>query len=190
MRDLSYLIENDADCKVYTKDDQYSLDTLRHSTAHVLAQAVLNLYPGTEFAVGPSIDDGFYYDFLFKENIKESDLMKIENEMRKINKSQQDFIRKEISKDEAYKMFSKQSFKQEPINSADISEGVSEENISIYTNDKFSDLCRGPHVQNTSLINHFKLTKLAGAYWRGIETNPQLQRIYAVSYTHLTLPTK
>ena len=105
-----------------------------------------------------------------------------ENEMRKINKSQQDFIRKEISKDEAYKMFSKQSFKQELINSADKSEGVSEENISIYSNDKFNDLCRGPHVQNTSLINHFKLTKLAGAYWRGIETNPQLQRIYGTAW--------
>ena len=85
LKDLSYLIEEDSVCKIFTKDDQYSLDTLRHSTAHVLAQAVLNLYPGTEFAVGPSIDDGFYYDFLFKENIKESDLIKIENEMRKIS---------------------------------------------------------------------------------------------------------
>ena len=109
LRDLSYLIENDAVCKIFTKDDQYSLDTLRHSTAHVLAQAVLNLYPGTEFAVGPSIDDGFYYDFLFKENIKESDLIKIENEMRRISKSQQDFVRKEITKDQAHKMFSKKS---------------------------------------------------------------------------------
>ena len=182
LKDLSYLIEEDSVCKIFTKDDQYSLDTLRHSTAHVLAQAVLNLYPGTEFAVGPSIEDGFYYDFLFKENIKESDLIKIENEMRKISKSQQDFVRDEISKDEAYKIFSKQTFKQELINTADKSEGVSEENISIYKNDKFSDLCRGPHVQNTSLINHFKLTKLAGAYWRGIETNPQLQRIYGTAW--------
>ncbi len=182
LRDLSYVIDNDSVCKVFTKDDQYSLDTLRHSTAHVLAQAVLNLYPGTEFAVGPSIDDGFYYDFLFEENIKESDLIKIENEMRRISKSQQDFVREEISKDEAHKMFSKQTFKQELINSADKSEGVSEDNISIYKNDKFSDLCRGPHVQNTSLINHFKLTKLAGAYWRGIETNPQLQRIYGTAW--------
>ncbi len=147
-----------------------------------MAQAVLNLYPGTEFAVGPSIDDGFYYDFLFKENIKETDLIKIENEMRKISKSQQDFVRDEITKAQAHKMFSNQSFKQELINSADKSEGVSEENISIYTNDKFNDLCRGPHVQNTSLIKHFKLTKLAGAYWRGIETNPQLQRIYGTAW--------
>ncbi len=147
-----------------------------------MAQAVLNLYPGTEFAVGPSIDDGFYYDFLFKENIKETDLIKIENEMRRISKSQQDFVRKEITKDQAHKMFSKQSFKQELINSTDKSEGVSDENISIYTNDKFNDLCRGPHVQNTSLIKHFKLTKLAGAYWRGIETNPQLQRIYGTAW--------
>ena len=97
LKDLSYVIKEDSKCKIYTKQDQYALDTLRHSTAHVLAQAVLNLFPGTEFAVGPSIEDGFYYDFLFKENIKESDLSSIENEMRRINKANQLFIREEIS---------------------------------------------------------------------------------------------
>ncbi len=182
LKDLSYVIKEDSKCKIYTKQDQYALDTLRHSTAHVLAQAVLNLFPGTEFAVGPSIEDGFYYDFLFKENIKESDLSLIENEMRRINKANQLFTREEISINDAINMFSNQQFKQELINTADPSEGIEGDNISIYKNENFQDLCRGPHVSSTSQINHFKLTKLAGAYWRGIETNPQLQRIYGTAW--------
>ena len=182
LKDLSYVIKEDSKCKIYTKQDQYALDTLRHSTAHVLAQAVLNLFPGTEFAVGPPIEDGFYYDFLFKENIKESDLSSIENEMRRINKANQLFIREKISINDAKNKFLKQQFKQELISTADPSEGVEGDNISIYKNDNFVDLCRGPHVSSTSQINHFKLTKLAGAYWRGIETNPQLQRIYGTAW--------
>ena len=182
LKDLSYVIKEDSKCKIYTKQDKYALDTLRHSTAHVLAQAVLNLFPGTEFAVGPSIEDGFYYDFLFKENIKESDLSSIENEMRRINKANQLFIREEISINDAKNKFLNQQFKQELITTADPSEGVEGDNISIYKNDNFEDLCRGPHVSSTSQIIHFKLTKLAGAYWRGIETNPQLQRIYGTAW--------
>ena len=182
LKDLSHIIKQDSTCKIYTKQDQYALDTLRHSTAHVLAQAVLNLFPGTEFAVGPSIEDGFYYDFLFKDNIKENDLTSIENEMRRINKANQLFVREEISIDDAKKKFVDQQFKQELITTADPSEGVDDDKISIYKNDEFEDLCRGPHVLNTSQINHFKLTKLAGAYWRGLETNPQLQRIYGTAW--------
>ncbi len=182
LKDLTYIIKEDSNCKIYTKQDQYALDTLRHSAAHVLAQAVLNLFPGTEFAVGPSIEDGFYYDFLFKENIKESDLTAIENEMRRINKSNQVFIREEISIDNAKHKFIDQQFKQELITSADPSEGILGDTISIYKNESFEDLCRGPHVTNTSQISHFKLTKIAGAYWRGIETNPQLQRIYGTAW--------
>ena len=182
LKDLTYVIKEDSNCKIYTKQDQYALDTLRHSAAHVLAQAVLNLFPGTEFAVGPSIEDGFYYDFLFKENIKESDLTAIENEMRRINKSNQVFIREEISIDNAKRKFIDQQFKQELIATADPSEGIQGDTISIYKNENFEDLCRGPHVLNTSQISHFKLTKLAGAYWRGIETNPQLQRIYGTAW--------
>ena len=182
LKDLTYVIKEDSNCKIYTKQDQYALDTLRHSAAHVLAQAVLNLFPGTEFAVGPSIEDGFYYDFLFKENIKESDLTAIENEMRRINKSNQVFIREEISIDNAKKKFIDQQFKQELIATADPSEGIEGDKISIYKNENFEDLCKGPHVLNTSQISHFKLTKLAGAYWRGIETNPQLQRIYGTAW--------
>ena len=182
LKDLSYVIKEDSKCKIYTKQDKYALDTLRHSTAHVLAQAVLNLFPGTEFAVGPPIEDGFYYDFLFKENIKESDLSSIENEMRRINKANQLFIREEISINDAKNKFLNQQFKQELITTADPSEGVEGDNISIYKNDNFEDLCRRPHVPSTSQIIHFKLTKLAGAYWRGIETNPQLQRIYGTAW--------
>ena len=182
LKDLSHIIKQDSTCKIYTKQDQYALDTLRHSTAHVLAQAVLNLFPGTEFAVGPPIEDGFYYDFLFKDNIKENDLTIIENEMRRINKANQVFVREEISLDDAKKKFVDQQFKQELITTADPSEGVDDDKISIYKNDNFEDLCRGPHILNTSQINHFKLTKLAGAYWRGLETNPQLQRIYGTAW--------
>ncbi len=182
LKDLTYIIKEDSNCKIYTKQDQYALDTLRHSAAHVLAQAVLNLFPGTEFAVGPSIEDGFYYDFLFKENIKESDLTAIENEMRRINKSNQVFIREEISIDNAKHKFIDQQFKQELITTADPFEGILGDTISIYKNESFEDLCRGPHVTNTSQISHFKLTKIAGAYWRGIETNPQLQRIYGTAW--------
>ncbi len=182
LKDLTYIIKEDSNCKIYTKQDQYALDTLRHSAAHVLAQAVLNLFPGTEFAVGPSIEDGFYYDFLFKENIKESDLTAIENEMRRINKSNQVFIREEISIDNAKHKFIDQQFKQELITTADPSEGILGDTISIYKNESFEDLCRGPHVTNTSQISYFKLTKIAGAYWRGIETNPQLQRIYGTAW--------
>ena len=182
LKDLSHIIKQDSTCKIYTKQDQYALDTLRHSTAHVLAQAVLNLFPGTEFAVGPSIEDGFYYDFLFKRNIKENDLTSIENEMRRINKANQLFVREEISIDDAKRKFVDQQFKQELITTADPSEGVDDDKISIYKNDDFEDLCRGPHVLNTSQINHFKLTKLSGAYWRGLETNPQLQRIYGTAW--------
>ena len=182
LKDLSHIIKQDSTCKIYTKQDQYALDTLRHSTAHVLAQAVLNLFPGTEFAVGPPIEDGFYYDFLFKDNIKENDLTSIENEMRRINKANQVFVREEISLDDAKKKFVDQQFKQELITTADPSEGVDDDKISIYKNDNFEDLCRGPHILNTSQINHFKLTKLAGAYWRGLETNPQLQRIYGTAW--------
>ena len=138
LKDLSHIIKQDSTCKIYTKQDQYALDTLRHSTAHVLAQAVLNLFPGTEFAVGPPIEDGFYYDFLFKDNIKENDLTSIENEMRRINKANQLFVRQEISIEDAKKQFVDQQFKQELITTADPSEGIDDDKISIYKNDNFA----------------------------------------------------
>ena len=142
----------------------------------------MNIFPNTEYGVGPSIENGFYYDFKFTKPISESDLEQIESEMKKIVKSKQNFIRDEISKKEALKLFKKQSFKVELIKSAESTEGVSDDYVSTYRNEQFVDLCMGPHIPNTSFLKHFKLTKVAGAYWRGDENNPQLQRIYGTSW--------
>jgi len=180
--DLSTSFSSDINVRIVTNSDPDALHILRHSSAHILAQAVLNLYPDAKYGVGPSIDNGFYYDFLFNNPLKESDLNHIEKEMTNIINNGQDFIKSEISKSDAKEQFKNQSFKIELIDSAESDEGVSEENVTIYTNDKFADLCKGPHIPNTKYLKHFKLTKLAGAYWRGDEDNPQLQRIYGTSW--------
>ncbi|MCR4789662.1 MAG: threonine--tRNA ligase [Treponemataceae bacterium] len=157
------------------------LQTVRHSTAHVMAEAVLRLFPGTKIAIGPAIDNGFYYDFDFPADHKpsEEDFQAIEKEMRKILAGNHEFIRKEITKDEALTLFADQPYKIELIN--DLPDG---ETISTYEQDGYLDLCRGPHVASTKEINaqSFKLTKMAGAYWRGDSNRPMLTRIYAVAF--------
>ena len=180
--DTSYVITENASIKIITKKDIQSLSILRHSSAHLLAQAVLNLYPGTLYGVGPDIEDGFYYDFLFKENISDADLPKIEKEMLKLSKANQLFVKSIQKKPDAMDLFKNQQFKMELIDSADESEGVEDSEVSLYSNNEFIDLCRGPHVPNTGFIKHFKLTRLGGAYWRGDENNSQLQRIYGTSW--------
>ncbi len=181
-KDLSFSITENNTVRIVTNKDLDALHILRHSSAHILAQAVLNIYPDAQFGVGPSIENGFYYDFLFSNPIKESDLLNIELEMKKISKSSQSFIRSEISKKEAIKLFKNQNLKKELIESAETGEGVGNESVSLYTNNKFVDLCMGPHLPNTGLLKHFKLTKISGAYWRGDEANVQLQRIYGTSW--------
>lgn len=180
--DTSYLISQSSDIRILTKKDLSSLKILRHSSAHLLAQAVLNLYPGTMYGVGPDIEDGFYYDFLFEKTISEDDLKEIEKEMHKLSKENQLFVKSYMSKKDASKLFQDQKFKKELIEAADSNEGVQGENVSVYSNNSFIDLCRGPHVPHTGFIKHFKLTRLGGAYWRGDESNPQLQRIYGTSW--------
>ena len=180
--DTSYVITENASIKILTKKDIQSLSILRHSSAHLLAQAVLNLYPGTLYGVGPDIEDGFYYDFLFKENISDADLPKIETEMLKLSKANQLFVKSIQKKPDAMDLFKNQQFKMELIDTADESEGVEDSEVSLYSNNEFIDLCRGPHVPNTGFIKHFKLTRLGGAYWRGDENNSQLQRIYGTSW--------
>lgn len=180
--DTSYLISQSSDIRILTKKDLSSLKILRHSSAHLLAQAVLNLYPGTMYGVGPDIEDGFYYDFLFEKTISEDDLKEIEKEMHKLSKENQPFVKSYRSKKDASKLFQDQKFKKELIEAADSNEGVQDENVSVYSNNSFIDLCRGPHVPHTGFIKHFKLTRLGGAYWRGDESNPQLQRIYGTSW--------
>lgn len=155
------------------------LSTLRHSTAHVMAEAVVNLFPGTKVAIGPAIDYGFYYDFELPRPINNDDLPAIEKEMRKILTTRSNFEKEVISREKALEMFKDQPFKVELI------EGLpQDEEISIYKSGEFTDLCRGPHVCSMADINaqSFKLMKIAGAYWRGDETRPMLTRIYGTAW--------
>lgn len=157
------------------------LQTVRHSCSHVMAEAILHLFPGTKIAIGPAIDTGFYYDFDFPKDIKftEADFPAVEKEMRRILAGNHDFIRKEISKEEALKLFEDEPYKLDLIKN--LPDG---ETISTYEQDGYLDLCRGPHVANTKEINQqaFKLMKIAGAYWHGDSTQPMLTRVYAACF--------
>lgn len=157
------------------------LQTVRHSCAHVMAEAILKLYPGTKIAIGPAIENGFYYDFEFPTETKftETDFATVEKEMRRILAGNHEFVRKEVSKEEALKLFADQPYKIELIN--DLPEG---ETISTYEQDGFLDLCRGPHVASTKEINGqaFKLDRVAGAYWRGDSNRTMLTRVYALCF--------
>ncbi len=155
------------------------LDTLRHSCSHIMAQAVKELWPDVKLGIGPSIEDGFYYDFDKKEPFTDEDLVKIENKMQEIIAKNEPFIREELSKKEATELFEKlnEGYK------IDLIREIPEEKVSIYkTGKSFLDLCRGPHVESTGKIQVFKLLSVAGAYWHGIETNPMLQRIYGTCF--------
>ena len=180
--DTSYEITENVSINILTSKDIVSLSILRHSTAHLLAQAVLNLYPNTQYGVGPDIEDGFYYDFLFEQTISDDDLPKIEKEMTRLTGEKQPFSKSFMDKSKALNLFKNQEFKKELINTADSTEGVDDNHVSVYSNKDFIDLCRGPHLPNTGYIKHFKLTRIGGAYWRGDENNPQLQRIYGTSW--------
>jgi len=151
---------------------------VRHSAAHVLAEAVLHLYPGTKLGIGPAIEDGFYYDFLFPAPVTNNDLPAIEKEMRRIISQDHAFVRREVTKDEARHIFADQPFKLELI------EGLEEGTVSVYEQDGFVDLCRGPHLESTRQIrpDAIKLRTVAGAYWRGDEKRPMLTRIYALAF--------
>jgi len=152
------------------------IETIRHSLAHILALTIKEMYPDVKLGTGPAIEDGFYYDFDFKENISEEDLLKIEKRMKEIIKEDISFKKKKISKKEAKNIFKKEPYKLELIKEI--------KNIIIYKSGNFVDLCKGPHIKSTKEINSkgFKLTKIAGAYWKGQEKNPMLTRIYGVSF--------
>jgi len=183
--DLLTPLENGSSVNIITGDSEQGLETLRHSTAHVLAQAVLGIYPEATFAIGPPIENGFYYDFAIPndEAIKEETLEKIEKKMKEIVEADQTFIRGETSVSEALTMFSQHPYKCEIIETADATEVNDDEIISFYRNgDGFVDLCRGPHVPSTGKLGHFKLMSVAGAYWRGDENKPMLQRIYGTAW--------
>ena len=165
--------------KDMTIEQKERLEIIRHSTSHVMAEAVLKLFPGSKVAIGPAVENGFYYDFELTRPITQEDLPAIEKEMRKILSSNKDFQRKELSRAEAKAMFADQPYKLELI------DGLPEDaTISIYNQGDFTDLCRGPHVCNTKEINaqSFKLMKTAGAYWRGDVSRPMLTRIYGTAW--------
>ncbi len=157
--------------------EELELATMRHSAAHVMAEAVLQMFPDAKLAIGPAIENGFYYDFDLPRSLTPEDLDEIEKRMEDIKKGAYEFKRDEISRAEALAYFGDQPYKVELIN--DLPEDVV---ISRYTQDTFTDLCRGPHVDNTSQIGTFKLQNVAGAYWRGDEHRPMLQRIYGTSW--------
>jgi threonyl-tRNA synthetase len=184
LRDLSYV--PDADSTVEPVEPAFvdGLHVLRHSTAHVLAQAVCRLFPGAKYAIGPPIQDGFYYDFDLPSPIKEDDLPSIEDEMRKIVGADQPFVREEVTREEAMTRLEDQPFKREILEAIGTAEGevTSGEIVSLYRNDGWVDLCEGPHVPATGRMGAFKLTSTAGAYWRGVETNPMLTRIHGTAW--------
>ena len=177
--DLSTVIEKDCNLQIVTLKDKEGLQVYRHTTAHVLAQAVKNIYPTSKLAIGPTVDNGFYYDIEFKTPISREDLVKIENEMKAIIKSDFPIERLVYSKRDAVKIFKdfSEQYKVELIN--DLPAGSV---ISCYKQGNFMDLCRGPHLPSTGKIKAFKLTSITGAYWRGDEKNKMLTRIYGTAF--------
>ena len=177
--DLQTKLNQDCSLKIITNKDPEYKTVLRHTTAHILAQAVKTIYPTAKLAIGPATSEGFYYDFDFKSPITQEDLSKIEAEMKRIIKANFEIKRKEISREKALKLMdeNEETFKIELIDA--IPEG---EKITMYSQGDFSDICRGPHLKSTGMVKAFKLTKLAGAYWRGDEHNKMLSRIYGVVF--------
>jgi threonyl-tRNA synthetase len=177
--DASFPIDHDARVEIVTEKSPEALEILRHSTAHLLAQAVQRLYPGAQVTIGPVIDNGFYYDFAYERPFTPEDLVKIEAEMEKIVKEALPVSRSVKSRDEAVKFFRDlgEAYKAEIIESI-----PANEELSLYSQGEFTDLCRGPHVPNTSKLRAFKLMKVAGAYWRGDANNAMLTRIYGTAW--------
>jgi threonyl-tRNA synthetase len=182
LRDLSRTVDKSGDFSVITLDSAEGLDVLRHSSAHVLAQAVLDLFEDATFAIGPAIEDGFYYDFRVPEPFTPDDLGKIERRMQEIIGEDQPFARESISRDEALALFADHPFKTEIIESVEPSEVSAGGEVTVYRNLGFVDLCRGPHLPSTGRIPAVRLLRSSGAYWRGDEKRDQLQRIYGTSW--------
>ncbi|TAK87285.1 MAG: threonine--tRNA ligase [Aquabacterium sp.] len=177
--DTSYLIDQDQKLAIVTEKDADGLDIIRHSTAHLLAYAVKELFPEAQVTIGPTIENGFYYDFAYKRPFTPEDLEAIEKKMAELAKKDERVERRVLPRDEAVAYFKSlgEDYKAEII--ASIPAG---EDVSLYSEGKFTDLCRGPHVPSTGKLKHFKLMKVAGAYWRGDQNNEQLQRIYGTAW--------
>ncbi len=182
--DLDVALPDAAQVAIVTVDSDEGRAVLRHSTAHVLAQAVCDLFLGARYAIGPPVTDGFYYDFELPgdAHFTDDDLGRIEARMREIVAEDQPFVREELSVSEGLAQFSDQPFKVEIIEGVDSAEGAEGAVISTYRNAAWVDLCRGPHVASTSRLGAFRLMRVAGAYWRGDESRPMLQRIYGTAW--------
>ena len=178
--DASTLLDQDVDLQIVTAKDEEGLDVIRHSTAHLLAQAVKQLFPEAQVTIGPVIDNGFFYDFSYERAFTPEDLKAIEKRMQKLVSENIEISRAVLSRDEAVHFFKGlgEDYKAEIIQSI-----PADEDLSLYTQGDFTDLCRGPHVPRTSKIKAFKLMKIAGAYWRGDSNNEMLQRIYGTAWT-------
>ncbi len=188
--DLSYKINSDAKLSVFTFDSPEGRTAFWHSTSHLMAQAVKRLFPQAKPAIGPAIDEGFYYDFDIDKTFTPEDLEKIEAEMQKIEKEDLEIIREEVSRDEAIRLFQEKN----EIYKVEILKEIKDDKTTLYKQGDFVDLCRGPHVPRTSYLKAFKLLSIAGAYWRGNEKNKMLQRIYGIAFpdakalkAHLTM---
>ena len=179
VKDASTPLNNDCDLKLLTWDDADGKSTFWHSSAHLLAEAVEATFPGVKFWVGPAIDKGFYYDMdLGGKHISEDELSALEKKMDELSKKNSEYIRKEITKSDAVAYFKEKGDEYK----LDLLEGLTDGEITFYTQGNFTDLCRGPHIPHTGLIKAIKLTSIAGAYWKGDEKNKQLTRIYGVSF--------
>lgn len=179
VRDLNRPILQDSEIKLFKWEDQEGKETFWHSSSHLMAEALQELYPGVKFGIGPAIENGFYYDVDFGETtITEADLKKIEEKMIALARSKESFVRRDVPKADAMERFSGlgEQYKCELI------QGLADGTISFYTNGSFTDLCRGPHLPDTSMIKAVKLTSIAGAYWRGNEKNKMLTRIYGITF--------
>ncbi|MDR0955248.1 MAG: threonine--tRNA ligase [Rikenellaceae bacterium] len=176
--DVNLPIGEDAEIRLHKWEDEEAKRTFWHTSSHLMAAALEELYPGIKFGIGPSIENGFYYDVDSPEPITEGDLKRIEEKMMELSRSRQTLCRQEVSKEEAMKIFTEKGdpYKQELIR--DLDDGT----ITFYTNGNFTDLCRGPHLADTSAIKAIKLTSVAGAYWRGDEKNKMLTRIYGITF--------
>ncbi|MGZ4011696.1 MAG: threonine--tRNA ligase, partial [Flavisolibacter sp.] len=177
--DATRPINEDVNLKLLTWDDVSGKSTFWHSSAHLMAEAIENMFPGVKFWVGPPVDNGFYYDVdLGDRSISEEDLRKLEVKMAELAKQNNTYVRKEIPKDEAIQYFSEKGDEYK----LDLLQNLEDGNISFYTQGSFTDLCRGPHIPSTGFIKAIKLTNIAGAYWKGDEKNKQLTRIYGVTF--------
>ena len=177
--DASYVIKKDSNVKIITERDSEGLEIIRHSCAHLMAQAVKELYPEAQVAIGPVIEDGFYYDYAYERGFTPEDLVKIEKKMQDLSNANLEITRSVKTRDEATVFFRDLGEEYK----AEIIEGIpNNEKLSLYTQGDFTDLCRGPHVPTTGKVKSFKLMKLAGAYWRGDSNNEMLQRIYGTAW--------